>query len=103
MTDDVKSYITNAEGGINLLDGQDEFIHNIEALDVKTVKPTVRITQMLRVSQNQVMVMVEIKAKRKNKSLHNFTAFLIIFKNCLINEIRMLEGLPAESDEFWKG
>lgn len=103
MTDDVKSYITNAEGGINLLDGRDVFIHNIEKLDVKTVKLAVKITQMVKVSQNQVMVMVEIKTKRKGRSLHNFAAFLITFKDGLINEIRMVEALPAYSDEFWKG
>lgn len=102
MADDVKSYITNAEGGVNLLEGRDAFIHNIEVLDVKHIKPTVHITQMIKVNQNQVMVMVEVKAKRKEKSLHNFAAYLINFKEGLIKEIRMVEALPAYSDEFWK-
>ena len=102
LAENLKSYITNAEGGVFLLNGRDVFIDNIEALDVKTVKPEVNITQMTRINQNQTMTMIEIKAKRKGKSLHNFAAFLFTFEDGLINEIRMVEALPAYSDEFWK-
>lgn len=102
MAKEIKSYITNAEGGVNLLDGCDAFISNIEALDVKSVKPKVRITQMLTINENQVMMMIEGKMERKGRSFQNFAAYLMTFKDGLINEIQMVEAYPAESDEFWK-
>ncbi len=102
LAKDMKSYITNAEGGVNLLKGNDALIHSFQSLDVKTVKPDIQITQMVTIKVNQVMVMVEIKAKRKNKSLHNFATFLLDFDDGLINELHMVEALPAYSDEFWK-
>ena len=102
LANNVMSYVTNPEGGVNLLKGRDAFMENINMLDVKSVSPRVDITQLLKINQNQGMVMVEVKAKRKGKTLHNHAAYLINVTNGLISEIRMVEALPAYSDEFWK-
>lgn len=102
LAENVKSYITNAIGGVNLLDGSDALIHNLEVLDVKNVKPEIRITQTHKISENQIMIMIEAKIKRKGKSFQNYAAYLMTFKNGLIVEIRMVEAFPAESDAFWK-
>jgi len=45
--------------------------------------------------------MVEIKAKRKGRELHNFAAFLMDIRDRRISKMRMVEALPAYSDEFW--
>jgi len=102
LADDLVSYITDAKAGSKLLKGKNEFIENMRALKIEEVKLTVKITQILEIEDDQGLVMVEINAARKNKTLHNYAAFLINTKGDKISEIRMVEALPAYSDEFWK-
>ncbi len=102
LAEDVQSHITNAEGGVTLLPGRAAFMESIRALDVATVRPQVRITQILSIQPDQVMVMVEIKAERKGRKLHNFAAFLMEIESDAIATIHMVEALPAYSDSFWK-
>ena len=45
--------------------------------------------------------MVEIYAERKERTLHNFAAFLAVGADQL-RELWMVEALPAYSDEFWR-
>ena len=101
LAENVVSYITNAEASVNKLQGRSAFMGSIPC-DVTNVKPQVRITQLLTVKHNQVLVMVEVKAERKGKKLHNHAAYLINVENGKISEIWMVEALPAYSDEFWK-
>ncbi len=98
----VKSYMTNREGGVNLIEGSLALITNLKSLDVETVKPTIKITQINEINAFQVLVMIEIQANRNAKSLHNFAAYLITFHNEKIIEIQMVEAKPQYSDEFWK-
>ena len=102
LADDLQSYITNAQGGVNHLAGRLAFMESISALDVKAVGPSIAITQMLSVKADQVLVMVEIKAERKGRKLHNFAAFLIDIEDGAIAGLRMVEARPAYSDAFWK-
>ena len=46
--------------------------------------------------------MVEIRAERKQRSLHNFAAFLATVADDRITELWMVEALPAYSDQFWQ-
>lgn len=101
LAKNVISYITNAEAKVNKLRGRAGFMGSIPS-DITTVKPKVKITQILSVKRNQVLVMVDIKAKRKGKKLHNHAAYLINVKNGKITEIWMVDALPAYSDKFWK-
>jgi len=101
LAQDVESYVTSADGGVKRLDGRHAYMQNIEAFDYATVRPTADITQILTVKPGQVMVMVEIKAKRKGQELHNFAAFLMDVRGGQISKMRMVEALPAYSDEFW--
>ena len=101
LAQDVESYVTSAEGGVKRLDGRDAYMQNIEAFDYATVRPSADITQILTVKPGQVMVMVEIKAKRKGRELHNFAAFLMDVRGGEISKLRMVEAMPAYSDEFW--
>lgn len=102
MQPNAKSYITNAEGGVNLFDGRDALIQNLIDLDVKNVKPKIQIDQILSTAENQVMIMFEGYMKKANRIFHNTATYLIDFKNDLIDKIQMVEANPASSDEFWK-
>ncbi|MBS0271554.1 MAG: nuclear transport factor 2 family protein [Proteobacteria bacterium] len=102
LTPDLTSYITNAEGGVDKVRGRDAYIERVRAMNMERVKFNIRITQLVTIKQDQGLVMVEIKADRNGKSLHNFAAFLINVKNNLIDEMWMVEALPAYSDTFWK-
>ncbi|MEM7123015.1 MAG: nuclear transport factor 2 family protein [Pseudomonadota bacterium] len=99
---DAVSYITNADGGVNRLEGSDALMESVRAMKIEQVNLSVAITQTARVGLRQVMAMVEIKAERKGRSLHNHAAFLMTVHERRIDEIRMVEALPAYSDSFWK-
>jgi hypothetical protein len=46
--------------------------------------------------------MVEIRAERLGRSLHNFAAILVrLSDERKMIEYRMVEALPLESDRFW--
>ncbi len=102
LADDVESCVTNAQGGSSLLQGRDAYMAAIESVDYREVAPSVSITQILSVKPDQVLVMVEIKAERKGRTLHNFAAFLMDVQKGRIQAMRMVEALPAYSDAFWK-
>ncbi|MDA7949593.1 MAG: nuclear transport factor 2 family protein [Hyphomicrobiaceae bacterium] len=102
LADDVESYVTNAEGGSTLLRGRDAYMAAIASVDYRSVGPRIEITQMLSVKPDQVLVMVEIRAERKGRKLHNFAAFLMDVREGKIRTMRMVEALPAYSDAFWK-
>ena len=101
LANDVESYVTNAQGGVDRVDGRDAYMQNIKAFDYAKVRPAVTITQILTVKPGQVMAMVEIKAERKGRKLHNFAAFLMNVRDARISQMRMVEALPAYSDAFW--
>ncbi len=102
LADDVESYVTNAQGGSTLLRGRGAYMAAIESVDYKAVGPSITITQILSVKPDQVLVMVEIKAERKGRALHNYAAFLMDVREGRIQAMRMVEALPAYSDAFWK-
>ncbi|MCB1486443.1 MAG: nuclear transport factor 2 family protein [Bauldia sp.] len=99
---DVRSYITNRDGGVTPVHGRDAFMAAIEAVDYRSVAPQIAITQILGVEAGRVMVMIEIKAERKGRHLHNFATFLMEVAGGLIHAMWMVEALPAYSDSFWK-
>lgn len=102
LAEDVESYVTNAEGGCSLLRGRGAYMAAIESVNYREVAPSIAITQILSVKPDQVLVMVEIKAERKGRTLHNFAAFLMDVRKGRIQAMRMVEALPAYSDAFWK-
>ncbi|MEM8664103.1 MAG: nuclear transport factor 2 family protein [Pseudomonadota bacterium] len=102
LAQDVEAHITAADGGTMRLCGRDAFMANILAMDTKAVAPTVQITQILSVDARNVLVMIEVKAERKGRSLHNFAAFLMAVEVGRIVRIHMVEALPQESATFWK-
>jgi ketosteroid isomerase-like protein len=53
------------------------------------------------IASDQVLVMVEIHARRGDRSLHNFAAHLVRVSDGRITELRMVDARPADSDAFW--
>jgi hypothetical protein len=53
------------------------------------------------IASDQVLVMVEIHARRGDRSLHNFAAHLVRVSDGRITELRMVDAKPADSDAFW--
>jgi ketosteroid isomerase-like protein len=102
LAEDAVAYITNAEGGTDRVDGRDPYLSRIEAMDLPSARFSVELTQPpVAVDPRQVLVMVEIRAQRGGRSLHNFAAHLLTIEDGRISEWRMVDAKPAESDEFW--
>lgn len=102
LAPDLVAEVTQPDGGTAQLQGRDAYMASIEALDLPSVRPSITATQIAQVTTDQVMVMIEIKAARKGRKLHNFAAFLMRVFGGHIARIWMVEALPAESDAFWK-
>ncbi len=100
LADDLTAYVTNADGGVDPVHGGDAYLQRLLALRAPTFSVTV--TQSVSVAPDQALVMVEIRAERKGRSLHNFAAFLATVRDNRIWELWMVEALPAYSDQFWQ-
>ncbi|MDQ5834613.1 MAG: nuclear transport factor 2 family protein, partial [Actinomycetota bacterium] len=78
LDEDVVAYITNAEGGQDRVEGRDEYLGRVEAMDLPSARFSVELTQApVAVDAEQVLLMVEIRAQRAGRSLHNFAAHLL--------------------------
>ena len=100
LAPDLTAYVTNAEGGVDRVDGREEYLQGLLALTAPEL--SVRVTQTVTVAPDSTLTMVEIRAERAGKSLHNFSAFLARIDNEQIVELWMVEALPAYSAEFWQ-
>lgn len=102
LAEDLVAGITNSDGGIDEIRGRDEYLARIEAMDLPAVSFRVEPTQApVEVGEDLVLVMVEVRAERDGRSLHNFAAHLLRVAGGRITEWQMVEAKPAESDAFW--
>ena len=99
LADDMVAHITNATGGADRVEGVDAFMARLP--DVSGATWSTEVTQVAPVDDERVMTMVEVKASRKGKELHNFAAFLTRIVGGKVRELWMVEARPAYSDEFW--
>jgi hypothetical protein len=99
MAEDAVSYVTNAEAGVDRLDGRDDFVARLPDLTGADLR--VGITQIVVIDDERVMTMIEIRARRGHATLHNFAAFLARVPADRITELWMVDAKPAGSDEFW--
>lgn len=100
LADDLRAYITNREGGVDEV-GSDEYVSRVRAMDLPSAQFRLTITQVVTMKPELAMAMVEIKAARAGKTLHNHAAHCIRIRDGLVVEWWMVEALPAESDAFW--
>lgn len=99
--DDVENYVTDKDGGTVFVKGCESYIAAIKRMNFSSVRPSISITQINVLSDDQALFMVEVKAQKPNKSLHNFAAYLVKFGNNQIKSTAMVEASPAYSDSFW--
>ena len=101
LADDVVAWITNADAGVDEVRGRDAYMARVPDPDALDADLDVRLTQVLRVDSERVMFAVGITARRADRELHNFAAFLARVAGGRIAELSMVEARPAYSDEFW--
>jgi ketosteroid isomerase-like protein len=102
LAEDVVAYVTNAEGGMDEVEGREAYLSRLDAMDLPSAEFSVELTQRpVTVGPDQVLIMVEIRARRGARSLHNFAAHLVRIAGGRITEWRMVDAKPAESDAFW--
>jgi ketosteroid isomerase-like protein len=101
LTEDVVSYVTNADGGVDEVHGRESYVARIAAMDVPSARLRLDVTQAVAISPDQVLVMVEVTAARGERTLHNHAAHLLRVRDGKIAQMWMVEALPAYSAEFW--
>lgn len=102
MAEDVINHVTTREGTSNALKGREAYIESVKAMDIPSAKLNMSIPQILTIEPGRVLVMVEVKAERDGKTLHNFAGLLCNIQEGVITQTWMVEALPEGSDEFWK-
>ena len=53
------------------------------------------------IGDEQALIMVEVRARRDDKRLQNFAAYLLRIVDDKLVELYMVDAKPAESDAFW--
>jgi hypothetical protein len=97
---DLVGYVTNAAGGVDRVDGRDAYVARLP--DLTDAAYSVSVTQVVEVAPSQALAMIEIKAERKGRTLHNHAAFLArVNDHDEVTELWMVDALPEYSDEFW--
>jgi ketosteroid isomerase-like protein len=93
------SYVTNAEGGADVVSGRDQYMARLP--DLSAAGGSIGITQVLAVDDRWVLAMVEIRAERDGRALHNHAGFLLELSDTGIARMWMVDALPEYSAEFW--
>ena len=101
LADDLRAYVTNAEGNVDEVIGGAAYLERVRAMDLPSAQFRVDITQLVAIRPDLVMVMVEVHAARHGRTLHNHAAHLLFVRDGKVAEWWMVEALPAESDAFW--
>jgi ketosteroid isomerase-like protein len=102
LADDAVAFVTAPDGTSMRLTGADMYIAALEAMNLASVDYSVALTQApMTVSEDQTLIMTEVRASRENSTLHNFAAHLLRVAGGKIVEMYMVDAKPAESDAFW--
>jgi ketosteroid isomerase-like protein len=99
LADDVVSYVTNADAGVDVVRGRDQYMRRVP--DLRSADGSVELTQVVAIDDERVLTMVEIRARRGEMELHNFAAFLARVRGARIAELWMVDAKPECSDRFW--
>ena len=102
LAPDLVAWVTTSDGGAARVQGREAYLERIEAMHLAEARYSVTLTQKpVSVDEALVLLMVEIRAVRGDRRLHNFAAHLLRFDQDLVSEWRMADAKPAESDRFW--
>jgi ketosteroid isomerase-like protein len=100
LTEDFVGHITTADAGIRQVD-RGGYVSGVRSMDVRSADLRLAVPNMVEVEPGRVLVMVEVHAQRGRSVLHNFSGQLATVTDGKLNELWMVEALPAESDAFW--
>ena len=96
------AWVTDAEGESQPVTGADAYLDRITAMSLPAVSYRVTPTQSpVALEDDLVLVMVEVRAERDDRRLHNFAAHVLRVRDERVTEWRMADAKPAESDRFW--
>ena len=95
----IVGYVTNADAGTDVVVGPDAYIERLPDLSGADIQ--LDITQSVDVAADQTLAMVQVRAHRKGRDLHNYAAFLARVVEGQIAELWMVDAQPSYSDEFW--
>ncbi|OJU85578.1 MAG: hypothetical protein BGO11_00175 [Solirubrobacterales bacterium 70-9] len=102
LAPDIVAWVTDSEGQMQRLEGRDDYLGRVEAMDLPAARFTLELTQApVAVGPDLVMLMVEVQAERGGRRLHNFAGHLLRIEGEQIAEWWMVDAKPAESDAFW--
>jgi ketosteroid isomerase-like protein len=102
LAPDLVAWVTGADGAMTRVEGRDDYLGRIEAMDLPAARFSVELTQVpVEVGPDRVMLMVEVHAERGGRTLHNFAGHLLRIDGERIAEWWMVDAKPAESDAFW--
>lgn len=102
LAPDLVAWVTDADGAMQRLEGRDDYLGRIEAMDLPAASFSVELTQApVQVDADKVMLMVEVHAERGGRTLQNFAGHLLRIDGGQIAEWWMVDAKPAESDSFW--
>ena len=99
LAEDAVTHVTNAEAGVDRVVGREAFMARLP--DLEGAELSTAITQVVPIDEQRVMTMIEVRASRQGRELHNFAAFLARVRDGEIAELWMVDATPAYSDEFW--
>ena len=99
---DMVAWVTNADGEADRVTGRDDYLSRVAAMDLPGAQYRATLTQSpVTIDERLVLIMVEIRAERDGRRLHNFAAHVIRVEEDRVTEWRMADAKPAESDQFW--
>jgi ketosteroid isomerase-like protein len=102
LAPDLVAWVTDAEGAMGRLEGREDYLARVEAMDLPAADFSVELTQApVAVGADLMMLMVEVHAERGGRTLHNFAGHLLRIEDDRIAEWWMVDAKPAESDAFW--
>ncbi|HEY6531611.1 MAG TPA: nuclear transport factor 2 family protein [Acidimicrobiales bacterium] len=100
LDDDFVGRVTSADGGTKELTAE-QYVASIAAMDVPTAELTLSVPDLTAIADDTMLVMIEVRAARNGRTLHNFSGQLARIRDGRILELSMVDALPSESDEFW--
>ena len=100
FADDLRAYITNREGGVDEV-GAEDYLRRVAAMDLPSARLSLTVTQTVAPRPHMIIAMVEVRAARGGRTLHNHAAHCLFLRDGLVAGWWMVEALPAESEAFW--
>ena len=82
LAPDLLAAITEGDGTATIVRGRDDYL--ARAPDLRAAGGSARLTQVVDVDADRTLAMVEIRAERDGRTLHNFAGFLVVVRDDLI-------------------